>query len=169
MVATAISLDNAKPEKLFYIVANVVVYRSQDQRCLLLKRSEREVAHPGKFAVPGGKLEWSDLDITQPTRRNGQVIDFEYAIEKLLQREAREEAGIEIIGPLQYINNTAYIRPDGIPTLLIKFAARYQSGEVALEVGSFTQHAWVNAKEAAALPCIEGIVEEVSQTIALFT
>ena len=80
-----------------------------------------------------------------------------------------EEAGIEIKGPLHYINNVAYVRPDGIPTLLIKFAAQYQSGEVAVEQSSFTGYTWANAQEAAALPCIAGIAEEVNQTINFYT
>ena len=94
--ATAISLENAKKDKLFYFVANVVVYRPSDGRCLILKRHEREKVHPGKWAVPGGKLEWKDLDVTKPTRMNGDVYDFENAVEDLLVRETREEAGVEI-------------------------------------------------------------------------
>jgi len=57
MKAEKISLDNAKQNKLFYIVANVVIYRESDQRCLILKRSETEKVHPSKYCVPGGKLE----------------------------------------------------------------------------------------------------------------
>jgi len=57
MKAENISLDNAKQNKLFYIVANVVIYRESDQRCLILKRSETEKVHPSKYCVPGGKLE----------------------------------------------------------------------------------------------------------------
>lgn len=92
MPAEKISLDNAKQDKLFYVMANVVVYRAADQRCLILKRDPREKVHPGKYAVPGGKLEWHDLDIQKPTRMNGDVLDFENAIEDLLQREVLEEA-----------------------------------------------------------------------------
>ena len=75
MSAEKISIDNAKKEKLFYFVANVVVYRDKDKRCLILKRDEREKVHPGKYAVPGGKLEWKDLPIENPTRINEEVID----------------------------------------------------------------------------------------------
>ncbi len=60
MLAKKISLDKAKQNKLFYFVANVVIYRESDKRCLILKRDKREKVHPGKYAVPGGKLEWED-------------------------------------------------------------------------------------------------------------
>jgi len=168
MPATKISLDQAKKEKLFYFVANVVVYRESDRRCLILKRSEREKVHPGKYAVPGGKLEWKDLDIHHPTRINGEVLDYENAVEELLKREVMEEAGVEIHSGLKYINSVAFIRPDETPVILVKFAAKYKQGEVKPEEGGFTDYAWVNTEEVKTYPLIKGIDEEVRQTIELF-
>jgi 8-oxo-dGTP pyrophosphatase MutT (NUDIX family) len=167
--AKEISLNEAKDDKLFYFVANVVVFRESDGRCLILKRSEREKAHPSKYAVPGGKLEWLNLDINKPTRLNGDVIDFENAVELLLQREVMEEAGVEIEHKLEYINSVAFVRPDGIPVVLVKFAARYKSGDVKIEEGSFTDYKWVNASEVKNYDCIKGIHEEIEQTIKLFS
>ena len=168
MPAERISLEKAKQDKLFYVVANVVVWRPEDGRCLLLQRSAQEKVHPGKWCVPGGKLEHADLDVSKPTRLNGEVLDFEDAVEKLLVRETREEAGIEIDPNLSYINSVAYVRADGVPTLLVKFAARYLSGEVKTEKGSFDGHVWVNAEEIKKLDCILGVPREVAKTIALF-
>jgi ADP-ribose pyrophosphatase YjhB (NUDIX family) len=153
---------------LFYFVANVVVYRDSDSRCLILKRSEREKVHPGKYGTPGGKLEWRDLDIKTPTRLNGDVLDYEMAMEKLLIREAKEEAGVEIHEDFLYINSVAFIRPDEIPVILVKFAAKYKSGEVQPEQGAFTDYAWVNEKEVKKYECIKGVVEEVAAAIKLF-
>ena len=168
MPATKISLDNAKQNKLFYFVANVVIYREGDGRCLILKRSESEKVHPGKYCVPGGKLEWEQMDLARPTRLNGDVLDFENAAEELLVREAREEAGVEIENELKYINSNAFVRPDEIPVVLVKFAAKYKSGEVKVEAGAFSDFAWVNAEEIKNYDCIKGIDEEVKQTIELF-
>ncbi len=169
MPAEKISLEKAKQDKLFYFVANVVIYRETDGRCLILKRSEREIAHPGKYAVPGGKLEWSNLDLNKPTRMNGDIIDFEDAVEELLKREAREEAGVEIDDAITYINSVAFIRPDGIPVILVKFAAKYKGGDIALEEGSFTDYAWVNSEEVKAYDCIEGIKGEIMEAIRHFS
>jgi len=168
MQAEKISLEKAKADKLFYFVANVVVYRESDGRCLLLKRSDTEKVHPGKYAVPGGKLEWSDFDINNPTRQNGDVLDFQDALEKMLKREVYEEAGIQIDDEFKYINSVAYIRPDGVPTMLVKFAAKYTSGDVKLEQGSFSGFIWANEEEATDLPCILGIQEELAKTVNLF-
>lgn len=169
MPAEKITLDNAKHDKLFYFVANVVVFRDSDKRCLILKRDLREKVHPGKFAVPGGKLEWNNLNINQPTRMNGDVFDFENAVEDLLKREVWEEAGIEIEDDLTYINSVAFVRPDGIPVVLVKFAAKYKSGNIKLEQGAFTDFAWVNQDEVKHYDCIQGIPEEIEKTIQLFS
>ena len=168
MPASKISLEKAKQDKLFYVVANVVVYRESDGRCLILKRDPREKAHPSKYAVTGGKLEWKDLPVDKPTRVNGDVLDYQDAIEKLLIRETKEEAGIDIHPDFQYINSVAFIRPDEVPVILIKFCARYKAGEVVLEKGSFTDFAWVNAKEVKEYDCIDGISKEVGDTIAVY-
>lgn len=168
MPASQISLEQAKQDKLFYMVANVVVYREEDSRCLILKRSFREKVHPGRYGVPGGKLEWGELDIKNPTRINGDVLDFENAIENLLKREAFEEAGIEIDDDLHYINSVAFVRPDGIPVCLVKFAAKYKGGIVKLEKGSFDDYAWVNEKEVESYECIDGVREEIKKTIKIF-
>jgi len=168
MQATKISLDNAKQNKLFYFVANVVIYRESDGRCLIMKRDAREIAHPNKYAVAGGKLEWSDLPFDKPTRVHDDVMDYENKVEDLLVREAREESGLEIEPKLKYINSVAFIRPDETPVVLVKFAAKYKSGEVVLEEGAFTDYAWVNVEEAKQYDCILGIQEEVAETIRLF-
>jgi 8-oxo-dGTP pyrophosphatase MutT (NUDIX family) len=168
MPASEISLEKAKSDKLFYLVANVVVYRREDGRCLILKRSEREKVHPGKWCVPGGKLEWANLDVANPTRLNGDVLDFEGAVEELLAREAAEEAGVTIGRELRYVNSVAYVRPDGIPVLLVKFAAEYRGGEVTVEEGSFTGSAWVTPDEIEDYDCIRGVPEEVTAVTGMF-
>jgi 8-oxo-dGTP pyrophosphatase MutT (NUDIX family) len=166
MPASKISLEHAKQDKLFYFVANALIYRKSDMRFLLLKRSEHEKAHPGKYATPGGKLEWDNLDLNHPTRMNGDIIDFESQIEQLLKREIKEEAGIEVADQFHYINNVVFVRPDGIPVVLVKFAVEYTSGDVVLEDGAFTDFAWVTQEEAQQLDCIDGIASEIALTMA---
>lgn len=166
MKAEKISIEEAKKDKLFYFVANVVVYKNG--KCLILKRSMKEKAHPGKWCVPGGKLEWKNLDMGKPTRMNGDIFDFEDTAENLLERETFEEAGIRIEKDLKYINNVAFIRPDGIPVILVKFAARYKSGDVKLEEDAFDDYTWVDAEEVKNYNCILGVHKEVKKTIELF-
>lgn len=167
MKAEKISLDQAKQNQLFYFVANVIIYRESDGRCLILKRSNDESVHPGKWCVPGGKLDWSDLDISKPTRMNGDVYDFEDALEKLLTREAKEESNLEIAGQPIYVNSVAYVGPKGIPVMMEKFTMKYLSGDVVLEEGGFMDYAWVNESEIKNYDCIDGIPDEVAKAIYL--
>lgn len=169
MPAEKISLEHAKTDKLMYFVANAVIYRASDARCLILKRSMREKVHPGRYAVPGGKLEWARFDLAHSTRINGDVLDFEHALEDLLDREVTEEAGVTIESELAYLNSIFFVRPDGIPVMMVKMAAKYKEGEVVLEKGAFDDYAWVNADEVRQYECIDGIAEEVMQTIILFS
>jgi 8-oxo-dGTP pyrophosphatase MutT (NUDIX family) len=169
MPADKISIEKAKPDKLFYFVVNAVIYRPSDGRCLILKRSEREVAHPGKYGVVGGKLEWTDIPIDKPGRVHGEVLDYPGAVDELLRREIREESGLEVKLPAHYLYTMPYIRPDGVPTVMVKYAVEYSSGEVVLEKDAFTDFAWVTTEEARAYPCMDGIVDEIAATIAIFT
>lgn len=158
MPTPTISLDQAKQDKLFYFAPTVVVYRSDDSRCLIMKRHEREVVGGGKWSVPGGKLERKDLP--EPINRN--------ALENLLMRETLEECGLELVPEFKYLRSLTFVRPDGIPVVTLSFAAAYKSGEVVLEAGSFTEHAWVNAEEVTKYDCLGAISDEIAQTIQIF-
>lgn len=165
MPAAKISTEKAKQDKLFYFVANAIIYRESDGRCLILKRSEKEIAHPGRYGVVGGKLEWKDLPIDMPDHINGDVLDYNDALEKLLIRESMEESGLEIHNEIKYINSKAYVRPDGVPVMMVKFTVKYKNREVSLEDHAFTDYAWVDGEEVKKYPCIDGIPEEVAQAI----
>lgn len=167
MPATKISLDEAKPNKLFYVVVTVFVVRPSDGRCLILKRDKREKVHAGRWGVLGGKLEWEDLDLAKPTRQNGDVLDFENAVEKLAGREVGEEAGIEIEPGLSIFGSNVFVRPDGVPVVMIRTVATYKNGEVVPEPGGFTDFAWVTAAEAKNYPCIDGIPAEIAAATKL--
>lgn len=160
MPASKISIDKAKKDKLFYFVANVLVYRD-DGKFLLLKRSDREKVHPGKYCTIGGKLEWKDLDLKNPTRMNDDVYDFENAVEKSLVKEVKEEAGIEIAGNLKYVNNVVFVRPDGVPVVLIKFAAKCKGEDVKIDKNDFTDYVWVDEREVKNYDCVKGIDKEI--------
>lgn len=168
MPADKISIESAKADKLFYFVCTVIPYRAEDGRCLILKRADREKVHPGKWGTPGGKLEHGDLDLANPTRLNGDVADFQGMVASLLRREAQEEAGITLGDDFRLLGDIVFVRPDGIPVVMLQFGADYAGGEIVLEEGAFTDSAWVDAAEVMNYDCIDGIQEEVSRTISLF-
>lgn len=168
MPASKISIENAKPDKLFYFVANVVVYRQSDQRVLILKRAETEKVFPGIWGMIGGKLEHKDFDIQKPDMTlHGEVINFLNPIEQLLQREVKEETSIKIKNRMTYLKSVLFVRPDQTPSILVVFIAEYQSGEVKLEKAAFSDFAWVNEKEIHSYKCIPGMEDEVEEALKL--
>lgn len=169
MLADNISIGAAKPDKLFYFVCTVIPYRAKDGKCLILKRDEREKVHPGKWAVPGGKLEHGDLDLANPTRMNDDVADFEGKVRDLLRRESKEEANIELGDDFKLLGDIVFVRPDGIPVVMLQFTADYAGGDVQPEAGAFTDAAWVDASEVKTYDCIDGIHDEVARAIAEFS
>ena len=162
-----ISIDKAKKGKLFYFVVTGVIFRPSDKRCLILKRSEKEVAHPGLWGVTGGKLEWQDLTTSEITRWNFDIPNWEEAIEKLLFREAKEEAGVEVSDP-KYLTSVAYVRTDGVPVNCPKFALKYESGKVKI-APEFDDYAWVNEEEVKNYNLIKGIDKEITMAISAYS
>lgn len=124
--------------------------------------------HPGKWGTPGGKLEWDDFPLKPDGEVYNDVWQFHKAVEDLCRREVREEAGLEIGDEFAYIDSTVFVRPDGIPVVLIKLGCKYKGGEVKLEEDAFTDYAWVDAEEIKKYDCVINVPEEIAKTIKLF-
>ena len=71
----------------------------------------------------------------------------------------REEVNLEIEKP-QYLLDLTFIRPDGIPVLVLNYFAKYKSGEVKLDADSI-DYKWVTLEEAKSYDIIDGIWEEI--------
>ena len=168
MTPNKISLDKAKQDKLFYFVTTIVVYRESDQKCLILKRDEGDDVYPGKWALPGGKLGWSDFDLTKPDQVDEGVLNFNNPIESHVSEVVKEKAGIEVNTRPQYLESVFFVRSDGTPSVLVRFAARYTGGDVEPK-GGFTDFAWVDAEEINNYDHIKGIDVDILKTIKLFS
>ena len=70
-----------------------------------------------------------------------------------------EEVGLKIKN-LRYLTSLAYVRPEGIPTIIASFFADYHEGDVKL-CPDLTEHAWTTLEEAKDYQLIEGIYEEL--------
>jgi len=162
--AEKISTEHAKSDKLFYVVVTLIPYRASDGKVLLLKRSGTEKVHPGRWGIPGGKLEWSDIDVDNPDHMNGIVKDYHHTLFGLAKRETQEECGLDIQNNMKFVTSKVFIRPDGTPVVLLQFTASIEENgkEVILEEGAFSDFAWVSGQEIHTLDCIDGIPQEVA-------
>lgn len=160
-----ISIDKAKKDKLFYVVANILIINKKNNKILLLKRAEREKVFPGKWAFPGGKLEHGDLmDLMKnikPVADDLPTVENIFGI--LAAREAKEECGIYVsVDQTKIIGDKVFIRPDGVPVVLAILATVYKSGDVVLEEGGFTEFSWVSLEEMTSYDFIIGMDKEAS-------
>ena len=141
--------------KMHYVVATGIIHKNG--KFLIVKRAPNEIAFPNRWTVPGGKLEAKDY--------TGSKKDTPYhwfnVLERLLEREVKEEVGLEISN-IRYLTNLAFIRPDGVPAMVISMFADHKEGEVKL-CKDLTEHAWVALEEAKRYDLIEGIYEQLEE------
>lgn len=139
---------------LHEVVITAIIVKGE--KYLITKRSLVKKRFPGKWTVPGGKLETKDY-INFPK-------DTEYywynVLEKVLRREVKEEVGIEIKN-IEYVTSLATIHSDGNPSLVISCLADYVSGKVKLQKEETDDFAWVSLKEAKSYDLIDGIYDEL--------
>lgn len=148
-----------KDQKSHYIAVTGKIFRS-DGRILIVKRSPNEKNYPNRWILPGGKLSVNDYISLKP---NSDGLWYN-VIEKALKREVREETNLEVEN-VNYLIDMAFIRSDGVPTLIIACTCKFKAGEVKLS-SELTDYAWVNLEEAKSYDLITGVYEELQLAFA---
>ncbi len=135
----------------FVAVTGIIV---RDGKYLIVKRSNSEKFWPGKWTVPGGKIDKADYAVKKDTG------DAWYNIlERVLQREILEETGLEVRN-FGYVTSLTAERSDGALSLVISLCCSWDKGEVILN-GEHSEYRWVTAEDAENYDLIEGILEEI--------
>ena len=138
---------------LHYVVVTGILVK--DGKFLITKRADWEKAFPGKWTVPGGKLEVLDYVLKEKDTSSHWYNIFE----GLLKREVREEVGLEIKN-IGYVTSMVYIRNDKIPTIIVSLWAEPVGEQINL-CQALTEYQWVDLEEAKNYDLIEGIYEEL--------
>lgn len=141
-----------KENKYHVVSATAIIIK--DKKILIAKRNNEE-PFPGKWTVPGGKITTDDYIKTKPNKDGV----WYFAVEGAVKREVKEEVGLEI-GPLNYVCEMAFIRPDKMPGLILSYWAYHKKGKVKLEP-ELVDFAWVTPKEAEKYDLIDGIIDEI--------
>jgi 8-oxo-dGTP pyrophosphatase MutT (NUDIX family) len=164
-----ISTTEAKQEKLFYIVANIIIINPSNTTCLLLKRSLREKVFPGKWAFPGGKLEHDDVKRLLTETGNEPINGIDNIMGILAKREAKEECGLTVDSEKSaVVSNKVFVRPDAVPVYMAIVTAEYAGGDIVLEEDAFTDFAWVSDAELSNYDCIDGVPEEARAALVSY-
>lgn len=131
--------DNKK-----HIVAiTAFIKNKKGDKFLVVKRSENEIAYPGKWAYPGGKVEKGD-----------SILDT-------LKKEIMEEVGLEIEDYKEYLKDFTFVRPDGHNVVGFIFLVKAKSENVKLDTKDFSEFKWVTQEEFYDLDYIPTMEEEM--------
>ncbi len=138
---------------IHYVAVTGILFK--ENKYLIVKRADWEKAFPGKWSVPGGKLEVLDYAL----RKKDTNEHWYNIIEDLLKKEILEEVGLEIKN-INYITSMVYIREDNIPCLIISLYAEPLNYDVKL-CNALTNYKWIALEEAKDYDLIEGLYEEI--------
>ena len=70
---------------------------------------------PGRWTIPGGKVDHADDDITN-------------VLQLTAKREVLEETGVEITDEMELVTNNSYTKENGQHVVAIVFKCHYKSG-----------------------------------------
>lgn len=140
---------------LHEVVITAIVVKNG--KYLITRRALAKKRFPGRWTVPGGKLQTSDyLQLPKDTA------DYWYnVLEQTLKREVKEEVNLEI-GNVQYVTSLATVHEGKNPSLVISCMGDYISGEIMLQLEETDEYAWVSLEEAKSYDLIDGIYDELS-------
>lgn len=130
--------------KKHIVAITALVKNKKGDKFLVLKRSGDEIAYPGKWAYPGGKVEKGET------------------IMEVFEREILEEAGIEIEDEKEYVGDYTFVRPDGHNVVGLTFSVKAKSEKVIIG-DDFDDFKWVTPKEFQQLDFIKGMEKEVEK------
>jgi 8-oxo-dGTP diphosphatase len=141
---------------MHYVVVTGILVKNG--KYLITKRADWEKAFPGKWTVPGGKLEVLDYAL-----REKDTKDHWYnVLEEVMRREIKEEVDLEIKN-ISYVTSLVYVRSDKIPCLIVSLSAepKEDESEHIKLCDALTEFAWVSLEELRNYDLIEGIYEEI--------
>lgn len=106
-------MKDSAVNKTHLLLVNAVVFKGD--QVLVSQRSLEEPHEPGKWTIPGGKVE----------RTAGNVFGI---LEETLEKEVLEETGVTIGKKALLITNNTFIRSTGQHAVAMVFSCEYQSG-----------------------------------------
>lgn len=160
-------------QEMHRIVTTAIIFRP-DGRMLITKRAPHKKVWPGLWTVPGGGLETDDYVHREPTHV-GDTYQWYNPLRHSISREIFEETGLEINNPWLVCDLT-FIRPDGVPVLVLSYAADLAQNkadpgvwhDVVTLDDDATAFAWVNLDEAREYSLIAGIYHELELAFAMW-
>lgn len=103
-------------DKSHHVIVNAVV--EKDGKILVSQRSFEEAHEPGKWTIPGGKVDRTEGDVWN-------------VLEQTCAREVKEETGVEISENIELLANNTFIHSSGKHAIALIFLCHWKSGEAS--------------------------------------
>ncbi|TSC76808.1 MAG: 7,8-dihydro-8-oxoguanine triphosphatase [Parcubacteria group bacterium Gr01-1014_33] len=132
-----------------HIVAVVAVIRNEEGRYLVLERHENEVAYPGMYTFPGGKVEGNDT------------------VEETLIKEVEEEAGLKLKPGKILLKDKTFLRSDGQTAKFFSYLCEVENFESVTISEEFSDYKWVSSEDLKSIPHV-GIEEDLNKADNLY-
>lgn len=124
------------------VAINALIKDKSWEKFLIIKRSENEIAYPGKWAFPWWKME-----------PNETIMDA-------LKREVLEEVWLEIEDTKKFLKDFNFVRKDWYNVIGLCFAVVAKTYSVKL-LSEFSDYKWVAKEEFKNYDYIAWMEEEV--------
>lgn len=124
-------MTNPTINKTHLVLINAII--EKDGKILISRRSYEEVHEPGKWTVPGGKVE----------KTHGNVWNI---LQKTLKKEVMEETCIKIDDHVELFLNNTFIHSTGQHVVVLVFLCHWKSGD-ALPREDTIEVKWITEKE----------------------
>lgn len=128
------------------LLINALVIK--DGKILVGQRSYEESHQPGRWSIPGGKVD----------RTNG---DVENIVEETLRREVLEETGVEIEEEVKLMANNTFIRSTGHHVVVLVFLCTWKSG-VAKPLEDTIDVKWITREEVGQYDFSDGVLRYIN-------
>lgn len=128
-------------DKKHIVAITAFIKNKEGNKFLVVKRNKNEIAYPGMWVFPGGKVE------------KGETVF------QTLKREVAEEVGLEIETRKKFIKDYTFVRPDGHNVVGFCFEVIAKSENVKLSP-EFEDYKWVTPEDLNSLNHISGMEEE---------
>lgn len=115
--------------KATFVQKVVIKNPNQNDKFLLLIRNSDDKSRPGDYDIPGGSL------------KNGETYDIG------LQREVKEETGLEIVNVEPILIKTSYSETDDKYFIYIGFVATAVNDSVLINKEEHSDYKWITLQE----------------------
>lgn len=117
----------------FFVIVNAVIFK--EDKVLIARRASHDAHAPGKWCIPGGKLEVGA----------DQVFN---AVQSTLAREVMEEVGVEVSSDYRLVANNTFKMSDGRRMIALVFTCDWVAGEAeSKDLNEVDKVAWITADE----------------------